>query len=68
MKIILEFNDDERSQAELAMKAMDLYSARTDALNRIRNLIKYDDRLSEETVKYLEEIRNILDEVYFEEN
>lgn len=57
MKITIEYEDIE--EARLAMNAIKYAAANDEAYNKIRGILKHCD-ISEETEKYLEEIRNIL--------
>ncbi len=58
MKAILEFNDEERHELQLAINAGSLYSTLWEASEEIRKLLKYRDDL-EFTEKQYDAIQNI---------
>lgn len=58
---ILKFKlPEEESEFTHAHKGLDYYCTIHDALNHIRGRLKYDDSLTEEAKKELEEVRKIL--------
>ena len=57
MKVTIEYDDID--DVRLALNAVRYASANNDALNKIRGVMKHCD-ISEETEKYLQEIREIL--------
>jgi hypothetical protein len=57
MKVTIEYDDV--NDAKLALHAIAYVAANDDALNKIRGILKHCD-ISEETEKYLEEIRELL--------
>jgi hypothetical protein len=61
--------DENNSDYDLrcSMAATDLNGAVWDALQKIRNRLKYCDNVSEAEINCLEEIRSILGESYVEE-
>lgn len=66
MKATLEFNlPEDTNEHNLAINAGNLASALYTIENHIRCRLKYNDDLSEETIKELKEIRDLIsEEVY----
>jgi hypothetical protein len=56
MKIILEFNDDEKQLAEQAYRGSEYAMAAEDFRTYLRNVIKHEE-YSEETGKYLTNVQ-----------
>lgn len=57
MKIVFEFQDDEQDYAEMAFRGRDYYCAISNFENYLRSKWKYDDNLTEDQQKLIEEIR-----------
>lgn len=57
MKVTIEYEDVD--DVRLALDAVRYASANNEAYNKIRGILKHCD-ISEETEKYLEEIKNLL--------
>lgn len=62
MKITLVFNEEEKEDAELAIKARYIHSILAELDNDLRNKIKYHE-LSEDTEKAYQEVRDLIREL-----
>lgn len=62
MKITLVFNEEEKEDAELAMKARSIHAILAELDSDLRNKIKYHE-LSEDTEKAYQEVRDLIREL-----
>lgn len=65
MKAFLAFNlnlPDDQERYRLVNRAEEMFSALHSADNYCRDQLKYNDKLSKDAIKHLEEVRSIINE------